>query len=153
MASGPSRPSLRFEMGSHRDVAISCVSSESDRSLQVRAELPLSVGQRRGPVIDPPYHRCSLEHGDQEVGDRMWVNLRIDLSGWPAAFSRSISGNQIHAPRILHAPRQISPFLLLLQLVLQKSQSLLEKRAVILEDRSMSSIRKDAQFRVWQLVR
>src|SRR5258708_7741368 len=98
MASAPSRPSLRFEMGSHRDVAISCVSSESDRSLQVQAEVPLSVGQSRGPLIDPPYHRCSLEHGDQEVGDRMWVNLRIDLSGWPAAFSRSISGNQIHAP-------------------------------------------------------
>src|SRR6267154_6587352 len=69
-----------------------------DRSLQVQAEVPLSVGQSRGPLIDPPYHPCSLEHGDQEVGDRMWVNLRIDLSGWPAAFSRSISGNQIHAP-------------------------------------------------------
>src|SRR5258708_34658530 len=98
MGSAPSRPALRFEMGSHRDAAISCVSSESDCSLQVQAEVPLSVAQSRGPLIDPPYHRCSLEHGDQEVGDRMWVSLRIDLSGCPAAFSRSISGNQIHAP-------------------------------------------------------
>src|ERR1700688_5223199 len=36
-------------------------------------------------------------------------------------------------------------------LVLQESQGLVEKRAVILEDCSMSSIRKDAQLRVWQL--
>src|SRR5258707_6784443 len=39
------------------------------------------------------------------------------------------------------------------RLVLQKSQRLLEKRAVVLEDSSMSSIRKNAQLRVWQLPR
>ena len=39
------------------------------------------------------------------------------------------------------------------RLVLQKPQGLVEKRAVILEDSSMSSIRKDAQLRVWQLAR
>ena len=37
--------------------------------------------------------------------------------------------------------------------VLQKSQSLVEKRAVILEDSSMSTVRKNAQLRVWQLSR
>src|ERR1700694_4536824 len=38
-------------------------------------------------------------------------------------------------------------------LVLQESQGLVEKRAVILEDSAMSSIRKNAQLGVWQLAR
>jgi hypothetical protein len=62
-------------------IAISVVSSESDRSLQVQTEVPLNVVESRGPLIDPCYYRFPLEDGDHEVGDRMWVNLRVDLSG------------------------------------------------------------------------
>jgi hypothetical protein len=45
---------------------ISGVGSESDYSFQVRIEVPLSVVESRGPLIDPCYFSCSLEDGDQE---------------------------------------------------------------------------------------
>jgi hypothetical protein len=72
------RAAADFQSGKY---PVSEVSSESDRSLQVQTEVPLSVVESRGPLIDPCYYRCPLEDGDHEVGDRMWVNLRVDLSG------------------------------------------------------------------------
>lgn len=62
-------------------LAITGVSLEPDRSLQVQTEVPLSVVESRGPLIDTCHYRCSLEDGDHEVGDRMWFNLRVDFSG------------------------------------------------------------------------